>query len=99
MDAFNARPLGNLNRASSKLHHHLGELEMVGFQGEMVGFQVFTLDIELILCLARFRALLEKVILHPVELNCFVQNIQASSRERAKLLGNQLPARVQLEIL
>lgn len=89
-------PVGNVNgfdTVLSKLHHHLNTFEMVGFLGCEV-------DIELVLYLARFSVLLDKVILHPLLANdYFGKTREESSREQAKLLRNQLPATVQLEIL
>ncbi|KAJ8451829.1 hypothetical protein Cgig2_007312 [Carnegiea gigantea] len=89
-------PVGNVNgfdTVLSKLHHHLNTFEMVGFLGCEV-------DIELVLYLARFSVLLDKVILHPLlAKDYFGKTKEESSREQAKLLRNQLPATVQLEIL
>lgn len=84
-------PVTNVNTSVdgvlSKLHQGLSIFEMVGFMG-------CEADNELVLYLSRFAILLEKVILHPLQRNCFRE-----SRKQAKLLGDQLPARVQLEIL
>lgn len=92
----NERLEANVNRAdtvSSKPHHHLNTFEMVGFLG-------CEADTELVLYIARFALLLDKVILHPLlEEDDFGRTKEASSRERAKLLRNQLPPRVQLEVL
>ncbi|KAJ8451850.1 hypothetical protein Cgig2_007333 [Carnegiea gigantea] len=78
---------------------HKFKLQMVGFRGNPV-------DIELVLYLAQFAIVFEKVILDlhlpidgrkPSERNTCEQ-IEAS-RKQAKLLQNQLPARVLMEVL
>ncbi|KAJ8439355.1 hypothetical protein Cgig2_022492 [Carnegiea gigantea] len=92
----NRRLEATVNRAdavSSKPHHHLNTFEMVGFLG-------CEADTELVLYMAQFALLLEKVILHPLlEEDNFGRTKEASTREQAKLLRNQLPARIRLEIL
>jgi len=92
-------PGGNENRvANNKAHSHLKIFEMVGFLAAKV-------DIELVLYLAKFAILLEKVILYPFRptkgriLKQKTRNMLETLEEEAKQLQNQLPARVQLELL
>ncbi|KAJ8451851.1 hypothetical protein Cgig2_007334 [Carnegiea gigantea] len=90
---------GNVIKVAKKHHHSLKIFEMVGFRGNLV-------DIELVLCLAQFAIVFEKVILDPhlpidrrkpSERNTCEQ-IEAS-RKQAKLLQNQLPPRVLMEVV
>ena len=88
--------MGDVNgfdTVSKKIHRHLITFEMVGFLGCKV-------DIELVLYLAQFAILLEKIVLHPLlEEDYCGQSKEESSRKQAKLLRDQIPARVQLEVL
>ena len=90
-------PVGNVNtlvdRVSSKRHCQLNTFEMVGFLGCKA-------DFELVLYLGRFVNLLEKVIFHPLDGKRLARILESSSwKQQAKLPGNQLPAKVQLQIL
>ncbi|KAJ8419902.1 hypothetical protein Cgig2_007366 [Carnegiea gigantea] len=90
---------GNVIKVAEKYHHCLRIFEMVGFRGAPA-------DFELVMYLARFAIVFEKVVLDPhlpwdegkpSERNTLEQ-IEAIRRQ-AKLLQNQLPARVQMEVL
>ena len=90
---------GNVITVGEKHRHCLEIFEMIGFRGAPV-------DIELVMYLARFAIVFEKVILDP-HLPCnegkpsnhnTSEQIEAIRRQ-AKLLRNQSPARVHMALL
>lgn len=90
---------GIVIKVAEKRHHCLRIFEMVGFRGTLV-------DIELVMYLARFAIVFEKVVLDPHLLydegkpsNRNTREQIEASRKQAKILRNQLPARVQMEVL
>uniref|UniRef100_A0A7C9D237 F-box domain-containing protein n=1 Tax=Opuntia streptacantha TaxID=393608 RepID=A0A7C9D237_OPUST len=91
-------PGGNENRPPNKVHSHLKTFEMVGFLAAEV-------DVELVLYLAKFAIVLEKVILYPFQpakeriLKKKTLHLLGALEEKAKQLKNELPARVQLQLL
>jgi len=91
-------PGGNENRPANKVHSHLKTFEMVGFLAAEV-------DVELVLYLAKFAIVLEKVILYPFLpakeriLKKKTLHLLGALEEKAKQLKNELPARVQLQLL
>ncbi|KAJ8451873.1 hypothetical protein Cgig2_007356 [Carnegiea gigantea] len=90
---------GRSPKVAEKHHHSLKIFEMVGFGGAPA-------DIEFVLYQARCAVTLEKVLLDPhlpfdegkPSKQNPLEQIDAS-RKQAKLLQNQLPARVRMEVL